>query len=690
MYACKNKKKTQVKTNCRTMSDKVNPKLINFVGSSVLLLYVGLLRDNDGIDLLVLEQYQINQIIYGSIYVSMIFVLLLKQVFTINHRVALPLNFYYCTIVASILIFSVRRLVSDGISKWIWIGVYSLAIVCLWYSVFILYNSKLFNGQNDKDYIISDKKQKKQKRVKKMFQSKHNKTFSSLKKLTKIQQQNEKINKVNNGQTKNKNCNQWAELHRVMLRNCVVWNVIWHTINISMLLNKYIFNKHANSDNMMDIMWIYWTLEYINYQTKIIHMDNNIIAPYILIISLLISYDMFLLLRILPIFCVIICLSMIAYKLSTNQYKTEDDNDNDNDIDNEYNKENARVVYTTENGNLQPIKDLQLMRVVESLPLDYLFSSLFASLGVMMAPSIISVFWRVWHLIPLIINGHDGEDGEDPVCSCQRDIYQKAEIVFIQFVQSMFVMYVVLKEYKLYILWKYYKIFDIYSTLFVLTMHTIVSKLSFIIFTVCFSQYFIYGNESCMNYEHDINPEMGTIKPPTVVLFIFYISFVINSWVVYYKFLWKNDKILYKSIKLYTSNFNLKKSFNQNQFNVILFYKYDSIKIHIATTWVHFCGRVFSVFRNDTTIERIHVVSSMILVIFGAYHQYNWQKRFNDTGTGNRNVGFIDKIGILFIFLCLATLMFKLYVVKTISQIMLEYFGIITNSWDLIRNIHIT
>merc|ERR1712176_293108 len=126
------------------------------------------------------------------------------------------------------------------------------------------------------------------------------------------------------------------------------------------------------------------------------------------------------------------------------------------------------VIYSTRNIDIE--NDNELKKLIESLPLNYFFYSSFSSFGVIMAPSIISVFWRVWHLIPLLINGDDNminKKGEafryqhqllnDPSFT----LNQKALIVLIQFIHSMIVMYIVVKEYRLYILWKYYKIIDI-------------------------------------------------------------------------------------------------------------------------------------------------------------------------------------------------------------------------------------
>merc|ERR1712130_975879 len=130
----------------------------------------------------------------------------------------------------------------------------------------------------------------------------------------------------------------------------------------------------------------------------------------------------------LRIFCIIICLSMIFYKsygVYTHFHAIQPRSQSRKPI----------LIYLNKQINID--EDEKLTKLVESLPLKYFFYSSFSSFGVILIPKMISVFWRVWHLIPQLINGQDSKS--------VLAIHQKIILTIIAFMHSLLIMYIVVK-----------------------------------------------------------------------------------------------------------------------------------------------------------------------------------------------------------------------------------------------------
>ena len=252
-------------------------------------------------------------------------------------------------------------------------------------------------------------------------------------------------------------------------------------------------------------------------------------------------------------------------------------------------------------------------------------------------------------------------------------------------------MYIVVKQYRLWILWKYYKIIDISTTLFVFALHTIISKLPLIIFSVCFYQFwFNTENQTCLAKKKSDDIE-DKIKPPIFIITLHYITFVINCWVVYYKFLWKNGEVIYRiGLSLHGNKMMIAKNENgdNNNNNNNKWWRKFSIYPFVVTNlcneplllllmgaWVHFISKAFSIIRDDTIVERLHIAVSMILLFCTACQHIIWQKRAKlDWIKKQKKIGVKSKkninikqstpdygVGIIFLFIGL--LMFKLLLV---------------------------
>ena len=231
-------------------------------------------------------------------------------------------------------------------------------------------------------------------------------------------------------------------LHGALIRNGLMTSRIWHTINFCVILNKYGLSQYFNYDYdaLLSLMWLYWTMEHYSCQfnlSEVITVNNHIIFPYFLIIILLFSYKMFILLR---IFCVIISLSMVIYKL----YRTYHFHQNLNNSLIKDNNKRPHIIFLTRNIEIED--DDELKKLVESLPLNFFFYSSFSSYGVMLIPQILSVFHKVYTLTPLWVNYiYNNNNAMSDKASSGISLGRKTTAFLIRFIHSMIVMYIVVK-----------------------------------------------------------------------------------------------------------------------------------------------------------------------------------------------------------------------------------------------------
>ena len=566
---------------------RMNFKFINFAGCSLLLLflfvmqYSAILNPNSSTAVFMLPYFQSVQLLQFPIYASIIVSAFIKS----SQIVMLPLNFYILTISSNLTIICMNYLNANGHDEILWVLVYGLGGSLLCCSIVVIFDTKSSFIESDgkrEDILLSMDRVQNRKKV-----------------IRKQKRRNNRKSKGNKEESID-SFDQRDRVHREIITNVIMCNLTWHIINFCLLVNKHVLHQYMSFDYdvLLSLMWLYWTMEYYSYQfnlSTIITVDNNIILPYILIIGLLFEYEMFILLR---IFCVVICLSMIAYKSFGIYHHCK------------FIKPSAEfptkpiLIYSNERICIDDDDD-KLSKLIRSLPLKYFFYSSFSSFGVSLVPSIISVFWRVWHLIPLLVNGKNA-DANAMKWLKSFTLHQKVIITLMQFVQSMLIMYIVVKQYRLYIMWKYYKMIDISATLFVFGLNVIISKLPFVVWTVCFFRYFVFQDG-----QMDIlNPELTQINPPKFILFAHYIGFSFNCWVVYYKFMWKNGESIYKIRRSIADRMQIK-AFHGN----------DVWKLVATGVWIHFCARILSVFLNDTTIEKFHIMTSIALLSGRAHHE---------------------------------------------------------------------
>ena len=601
-------------------------KFINITGCSLLLLllllmqYAAILNPNSSTVVFILPYFQSVQLLQLPIYASIIISAFIK----ISQIVLLPLDFYILTITSNLAAVCMIYLNASGYAKEFWVLVYGLSVSLLCCSILIIFDTKSSFMESDskcKDILLSmDRLQNRKKGIYKQKRRNNRK----IKGNSNASNQEESIDSFD----------QRDRVHRGLIINVIMCNLTWHIINFCLLVNKHMLHQYMSFDYdvLLTLMWLYWTMEYYSYQfnlSSIITVDNNIILPYILIICLLFEYEMFILLR---IFCVVICLSMISYK-SIGIYH--------HCIQSKPLPEcptKPTLIYSNQQICIDDDDD-KLTKLIRSLPLKYFFYSSFSSFGVSLVPSIISVFWRVWHLIPLLVNGKNAEDKAMYMLK-PFTLHQKVILTIMQFIQSMLIMYIVVKQYRMYIMWKYYKMIDISATLFVFGLNVITSKLPFVLWTVCFFRYFVFQHGQTDESNNNLNPDLiKQINPPKFILFVHYIGFSFNCWVVYYKFMWKNGEIIYK----------IRRSI-ANRMQVQAFHGNDVWKFVATGLWIHLCARILSVFLKDTTIEKFHIITSIALLCGRVHHEVVRRK-------ANKSIRFIVLCVLL---LCLSFLLLLL------------------------------